>query len=945
MKKTIFLITFVFLSVFCFAGQADSDVQIYNEVRQTFTNGFYPGTVSAANLLREKFPESSFTHSALAYKGEALINMESYDEAVRTLESALSYMHSGSPEIIRTTYLLGRAYYHQKKYQKAIEKLHLACTLCLTNNETDFYSPSVFYSASALYELEEYKKAIPLFEYLVSHGDSFSLSDYSEVVQKLFVSYNSTSEWKKTAALYAKFSESDFEEKIYLTLTLYNADALAALGKYKDAYNDYCRVIENGDEALAVSALKKAYLISTEHDVGTDSGLVLAKSEDVFKGNPAFLNEFWVRLGIDEYNSRNFSKVKDYFSRIDNNEERQDFSYDVEILKTLYSAKMILEEGESASLAEENLLAAEKLLRKSKIENISDSFYSTLLQCKIQENKWDEIPSVYSKIKSPSTSDILVQSSYYYKKGQFEKVDSSTGELYASSLCKLGKYEEACAEYEKLHSLSSDYAKALFMIGSYNKAYEIAQAGKDSDKEYIMGLCAINTKSWKKACDNFNSYIRQNSSKTDFKKLSLYYKGYAEYNLSEFKNAYASFVRYTIESQNELSSYSLKSYEYAVKAALQNGDFKNASLQAGNLVKYSESEESRQKAVILSAEIFADYEKYEQAIELLSPYTGGNNDFAAQALFLTAGLFERKGEVSKADETYRRIYETMPRSSFAEEAMYKAGEAFYSAGRYADAFSRFNSYIYKYTSGDFSDAALFYCGDCALRLGEDSRSIMLNRTLLQKYPSSVYTYGASKNLLSAYYSQESYGEALAVARTMVKDFPQQSADDEIGKRLIELEKIVSGTDRRVAEKQTEYTKLGGEGTKAGRIAGTQLVRLYAESLYTQVDAYKLASQLLPKQTGTDERADAAFNAEFIADYCRKNQENKKAAEMYLRAAEYYRNVKNGERAAAALYGAAEAFAADGLLGDARETASLLKQLYPESLQAEKVDRVTGSERN
>jgi hypothetical protein len=67
--------------------------------------------------------------------------------------------------------------------------------------------------------------------------------------------------------------------------------------------------------------------------------------------------------------------------------------------------------------------------------------------------------------------------------------------------------------------------------------------------------------------------------------------------------------------------------------------------------------------------------------------------------------------------------------------------------------------------------------------------------------------------------------------------------------------------------------------------------------------------------------------------------------MYLLAAEYYRNVKNGNRAAAALYGAAEAFAVDGLYGDARETAALLKELYPQSIQAERVDRVTGDARN
>ena len=55
----------------------------------------------------------------------------------------------------------------------------------------------------------------------------------------------------------------------------------------------------------------------------------------------------------------------------------------------------------------------------------------------------------------------------------------------------------------------------------------------------------------KKAADRFASYIRQNSNSQEFQKLSLYYKGYAEYNLAEFKNAYSSFVRYCMETQNE----------------------------------------------------------------------------------------------------------------------------------------------------------------------------------------------------------------------------------------------------------------------------------------------------------------------------------------------------------------------------------------------------------
>lgn len=724
-------------------------------------------------------------------------------------------------------------------------------------------------------------------------------------------------EYKKAAAFFEyvisngkDFNTADYSEAVQKLFICYNS-----LGEWKKTENLYLKFKETDFEAPVYSSMTQFYTTAC------------------------------CRLGIEEYKAKNFSKAKDYFSRMQNEEGQENFSSDLALLRGIYSAKMLLDEGKPVKDAEATLQSVEKYVKKSRIEKSSDSYYSVLLQCKIQGESWEEIPSVYAKIKSPDADALFVISSYYYRKGQFEKVDSSCGELYASALCRLGKYEEACREFEKLNIKTADYSSALFILQRYDQAYEVAAGADDFQKDYLMGLCKINTKGWKKAAEHFASYIRLYSTKQDFQKLSLYYKGYAEYNLAEFKNAYASFVRYTIETQDDINEYTLKSYEYAVKAALQNADFKNALVQAGNLVKFSQNEESRRRAVVLNAEIFADYGKYDEAIQLLSPYTSGRDEFAAQALFITARMYERRGDASTADETYRKIYETMPRSSYAQEAMYRAGEVYYSAGKYAEAFSRFNAYIYKYASGDFSDPAFYYCGDCALRLGELDRSVMLNRTLLQKYPSSVYAYGAYKNLLSAYYSQENYSEALNAARTMLKNYPQQAADDEIGKKVSELEKIVSGTDRRVAEKQTEYSKLGGAKTKAGRAAGTQLVRLYSESLYTQNDAYTLASELLPNQTADEERADAAYNAEVIADFCRKNQDNKKAAEMYLLAAEYYRNVKNGNRAAAALYGAAEAFAAEGLSGDARETASLLKQLYPKSVQAEKVDRVTGAERN
>lgn len=928
MKRLFTIFILLIYSALCFA-RAESDIQLFNEIKQSFSNGFYPGAVSAAEELQSGFPKSSFIPSALAYKGESLIYMENYNDAIAALELAVSQMHSGSPEIIRCNYLLGRAFYAQKKYPAALEKYHLACRLAFTNKDMDFYAPSVLYSGRAFYELEEWKKAIPHFEYVAENGKLFDSADYGEALQKLFICYNKTGKPSKTVALFKKLPEESFEPAVYLSLCFYYGDACAALKNNEEAYKAYSRVLDSSSK------------------------------------NIPGINSFLLRVAADEFNAKNYEKSETYLSKIEVPEENG--NSDLKLFKNLYQAKIQLERGEPKE-AEKTLSGLESVAKKSETEDAADAYYSTLLQCKIQNEKWEEIPALYGKLKSPGQADRLAVSTYYYKKGQFAKVDSSCGELYASALCKMGKYEEACAEYKKLisnkekNSLQAapfDYALALFHCGRYAEAEKIAASSGDTSRDYVRGLCFVNQKIWKSAAECFAAYIRQNSSSPDFNKLSLYYKGYAEYNLAEFKNSYSSFVRYCMEEGNGSSSshnagaagaglagpYVLRSYEYAVKSALQTGDFKNASVQAANLVRYSPAGEQQQKAVILSAEIFTDYENYDAAIDLLAPYTSGRDEFAAQSIFMTAKIYERKNNVNRADEFYRRIYENLPRSSYAEEAMYRAGEVYYSHGEYSAAFSRFNSYIYKYTNGRFSDAALFYSGECALRLGENDRCVMLNKTLLQKWPASVYAYGANKNLLEAYYKQEEYSQALGAARIMLRDFPKQAGDDEIGKRARELEKIVGGVDRRVAEKESEFVRAGEAGTITGRRAGTELVRLYAESLSTQREAFELAERLFAKQTGASERADAAYNAEFIAEYSRKNGENKKAAQMYLKAAEYYRSVKNEGGAAAALYGAAEAFAAEGLAGDARETAALLKELYPQSIQAERVDRVTGAARN
>ena len=59
--------------------------------------------------------------------------------------------------------------------------------------------------------------------------------------------------------------------------------------------------------------------------------------------------------------------------------------------------------------------------------------------------------------------------------------------------------------------------------------------------------------------------------------------------------------------------------------------------------------------------------------------------------------------------------------------------------------------------------------------------------------------------------------------------------------------------------------------------------------------------------------------------------------LYTYAKNYFMyDAKNDEKAASVLYAAVDAFNAEGLSGDANETAKLLQKLYPQSKQAKNV---------
>jgi len=908
-KRTLTALFFMFiLTMVSFAADLQtSELDIYNELNICANAKYYPGIIEQSELLEKNYPQSVFIVAARIAKGQALIGLNRYEEAEENFLKVLSSLHFGAEEFAQCWYYLALAYYYDGDYSNALPAFHTVCDAELRENRKEYYYLSILYAGRINFFMELYQDSLPLLEYVVGNGNYYSKRDYDEALQKLFFAYNSLNLYENTINLYKKLSAQDFSVDVYSALTIYTADAYEKKGQTEQAY------------------------ITLQNNQNED-----------FK---EMLSAFRLNLGAAAYSKKDYQKAGEYLSLAKESSNPKiiysAFIYE-EKIKLDLQGKAIAGELEAELLSEEAAI----METAAGLKGLADSYYSLLFRCKAFTDDSSAALSYYHKIEKPGAREAYIAAFLLQDSAPLEAqlllapftANSDCAKLNAALLAKKGNYTEACSQYallEKNNKLDAltllEYAKVLYHLQKWQDALSICLKSKAPLSTYLAGLCQYNLGDYK------NAYKSLSSCKAgEYKMLCEFYKGTCAYKLADYKKAYELLSVFP-NAYKQSGSYLYKACELAAKSALMTGSFKQAALMAEEMIKAAENKSQKEDAIIYCSEIYTDCREYDKAIKILSDYSGEKSDFAVKCISTLAKIYEKKGDLDRADEQYSRIEREYPASSAAEEASYRSGEIFYSAEKYSQAESRFTKYIYNYVDGKYADAAYYFSGDCNLKLGEIDRSIMQNTSLVTKYPESVYAYGAYKNLLQAYYHEENYREALSTARLLVRNYKEQSASDGIAQKVLELERIVGGTDRTIVEKTGEYERAGKTSTKKGRNAGSELVQLYVQQEELQ-QALELALELLEYQKDSDEMYYAAQNADFVAGYYYNAAQSAKAAEYYLKAAEYYRlSGQDGDNAAAAaLYSAVDSFVAAGLKGDAQVTAKLLIELYPQTKQGQKV---------
>ncbi len=911
----LFLVFFVLPALLTAQVQTDaknSELELYNELTIFSNANYYPGILEKAELLEKEYPQSVFIINARILKGRALIAMNRFEEAQENFSNVLSSLRFGAEQYSECWYYLALACYYDGDYTSALSAFHTVCDVELRENKKQFYHSAILYSSRIQFFMEQYELAIPLLEYVAGQGNFFTRAEYDEALQKLLFAYNNCGRYKDSIWLYGQLNSEDFSRQVYAALTIYAADAYEKTGQVEKAY----RTLEENK-------------------------------------NPDFtemLCSFRLNLGAAAYSKKDYKNALSYFA----------LAKESKLPSTVYTAFIYEEkikldqQGKAAALQVEKELLQEEaaiLDLEEQVTGLTDSFHSLLLRTRAFEKDSQAALSYYSKLKNPSAQDAYIASMLLKESNPAEALqlleaftsDKSCALLYAVLLSQNGHYEKAAdffAGLEKNKRLDDEtrmeYAKTLYRLKRWDEARSLALKTKAPLRLYLAGLCSYNLLDYKSAYSQLSEYSLSKSAAADYKMMADFYRGVSAYKNSAYDDSYKILSAFAPSYKGALT-YSYRAYELAAKSALMKGLLKNAASMAQGMIQTAPGQKEKEESIIYCAEIYSDCKEYDKAIQILSAYTKEKSDFAVRCISELAKVYEKQGQLDKADKEYELIQRDYKGSPAAEEAAYRAGEIFYSSADYPQAEARFTKYIYNYVDGKYTDAAYYFSADCNMKTGAIDKAIMQNKTLVSKYPDSIYAYGAYKNLLQAYYQQENFTEALAAARLIIRSYKEQASADNIGQRIVELERIVGGTDRVLVEKIGEYERAGKTSTKKGRNTGSELVLLYAQKDLME-EAFNLAMELLDYQKESDEMYNAAQNADLIAAYYFNSGNSKKAAEYYLKAAEYYRSSSQDsqDKAASALYSAVDAFIAAGLRGDAEVTAKLLIELYPRTKQGQKV---------
>ena len=232
-------------------------------------------------------------------------------------------------------------------------------------------------------------------------------------------------------------------------------------------------------------------------------------------------------------------------------------------------------------------------------------------------------------------------------------------------------------------------------------------------------------------------------------------------------------------------------------------------------------------------------------------------DYRWRTLLLHATALEQAGHPADAERAYLAMVDELPASEQAD-ALFRAGQLAYQAGRYADAAETFGHLVFDYAGSARAPQALFAQADASLLAGQPGKAAERFKRYLELFPAGPLAGAARNRLPFLYLSMEEFASAADAADAALRERPAAGLTGQLlqvkGEAALQLgdpdgavnaltAALDAGLDAAATQRadyhlalaylQTDQRELGleslreaGEGPNADLAAGATLNRAY-----------------------------------------------------------------------------------------------------------------------
>ncbi|HUX14057.1 MAG TPA: tetratricopeptide repeat protein [Spirochaetia bacterium] len=575
--------------------------------------------------------------------------------------------------------------------------------------------------------------------------------------------------WSDIERLYERTDVSKVDARWAPQFRLYAAEAYYATGDLPKAESIY-RSLESATADVAAVALERLFAIARTAGDEEGQARVLASAESALAGRTDILSQFWLRIGIENYQQKKYDLAELYFQRLWDLRKSERLPGTV----PLYLAQMLVMRGRK----EQALSVLEDYLAQQWVKDAQGAAGTTAPEA-------GPVPS--PKTVSTSGANKTDASSLPtdgFGTGAIAAVDTYRDRVLAragSIDLSLEKWNNA---KDLLQTVINDYPDSpLFAQASYQRAYAIYRlgdyqsalqairdlfaAGKSgeltADALRLQAACQEKLGEASAAVDSLDQYLAMRkddlTARLDLVRVLFQDKNYGRVvsqgkaifkenpDLAVKREADAAQLHYEVglsyiaakdysSAISELSGSAVPTSQsgvYAYKlyylgwAYYRLGRFDDAVTAYGELIRgYPTNALSAQAAYLagwcsFSTGKYADAEHY---LRLVAGYDAPQSLIVDASFLLGQSLVEQK-KFQQAQSQFLDIFTTYPTSSLADDAMYEYASSFADLNMIDRAAAAYADLVKRYPESPLSPQALYrraelYYNDSRFREAQDA---------------------------------------------------------------------------------------------------------------------------------------------------------------------------------------------------------------------------------